>query len=535
MVHETGHRLPVLVDDGWVAKLLPYRPGHNDSGIGPSQSHHLVTILAGWCHTWESASLTLRVAHVARPFMEETVCIGEERACSGKYLGIGHPSQSLVALRTVCWNREVIGALSPDGVGYDAVDQFMTGCDDSCFQRFGDGGDGQRLDLPYLYLIGGRDGNEAVAEEGAMGMIIHEVLAVVKGVVQSHAFVLYAEVPTMHTSLRTVHAPALGTIAVVQDLCWQTGQYGASLGLEAECGHGRAVLSEIHDERLAGLECDGLSVSIVAQNNHLAIFHFFFILSLFLTTHALPDINLLGLQGEVLTQIHLCAFRWEYLTFELRVRLRFGELVHCRIARQLTGIVGFSVKDGGMFHRTGNARLPVVAVGAVVLLRPVSERHLQHASEGTLLTDHTLRIARCDNLVSPPAWRHLCRELVLRSLLLVEGCGHVVGKRPFGLGIVREAGLQDLFADESAIQIQFVNAQSCGHPLGRCDFLVVRDIGHKPAGTIGSPDHLVSASAHDWRIGSRYPLGMLPGGGFQTLGLLADVGMSIQTECHSRD
>ena len=59
VVHESVHRLPVLLHDGVVAKLLPDGPGHDDARVGPSQSHALVAILSQGSHAGESAVLVL--------------------------------------------------------------------------------------------------------------------------------------------------------------------------------------------------------------------------------------------------------------------------------------------------------------------------------------------------------------------------------------------------------------------------------------------------------------------------------------------
>ena len=40
MLHKAVHCLPVLVDDTYVAKLLPHGPRHNHACICPAQSHH---------------------------------------------------------------------------------------------------------------------------------------------------------------------------------------------------------------------------------------------------------------------------------------------------------------------------------------------------------------------------------------------------------------------------------------------------------------------------------------------------------------
>ena len=92
-----------------------------------------------------------------------------------------------------------------------------------------------------------------------MGVIVDEAIVAAEGVVDSDAVVLDAEVTTMDATLRTVHTTTLCTITIVQDLCGQTSQFCAFLGVEGERGNTRAVLSEIHHQRLTWLQGDGLT------------------------------------------------------------------------------------------------------------------------------------------------------------------------------------------------------------------------------------------------------------------------------------
>ena len=105
--------------DCGIVELFPYDPRNDDSCIGPSEAHHVVgrgAVLSDRCHSWKSAELRLGVAHVAHPFVEESVGIGKIRSSFGKHLCVGCPSQTFVALRTVGRDREVVGALAPYGV-----------------------------------------------------------------------------------------------------------------------------------------------------------------------------------------------------------------------------------------------------------------------------------------------------------------------------------------------------------------------------------------------------------------------------------
>ena len=101
VVHKQVHGVPALLNNLRVTELLPYRPGHDDSGIGPTQTHFLITVLRQGSHSGESAQTVLGVAHVTHPLVEELHGVSKERTGFGKHLCVCCPAQALVALRTV--------------------------------------------------------------------------------------------------------------------------------------------------------------------------------------------------------------------------------------------------------------------------------------------------------------------------------------------------------------------------------------------------------------------------------------------------
>ena len=108
MIHEEIHGIPVLVYDSGISELLPYGPWNDDSGICPSETHHVVAILGEGGDSRESAGLALGIAHVTHPFVEEGIRVGEEGSGFCEYLGVSRPSETLVALRTVGRYREIV-------------------------------------------------------------------------------------------------------------------------------------------------------------------------------------------------------------------------------------------------------------------------------------------------------------------------------------------------------------------------------------------------------------------------------------------
>ena len=92
MRHEFLHGFPVLDDYILVGELFPDCPGNDHSCIGPSQAHHVVSVLGEWCDSRESSHSALAVTHVTGPFMEEGVGVGEEGSGLREDLGVGCPT-----------------------------------------------------------------------------------------------------------------------------------------------------------------------------------------------------------------------------------------------------------------------------------------------------------------------------------------------------------------------------------------------------------------------------------------------------------
>ena len=85
---------------------------------------------------------------------------------------------------------------------------------------------------------------------------------------------------------------------------------------------------------------------------------------------------------------------------------------------------------------------------------------------------------------------------------------------------MRETRLEDFGAHRAAVHVEFIDAQSRGHPLGGDDFALVRDGRDEPAGTVGGA--LGVAFRHHRCVRSGNPLGRSPGGVVKRFG--ADAG-----------
>ena len=165
-----------------------------------------------------------------------------------------------------------------------------------------------------------------------------------------------------------------------------------------------------------------------------------------------------------------------------------------------------------MFHRTGNACLPVFHIRTVKFLATIRISQFQYATESRFLTDETFVSMRSDNLVCPPTRSDLGSELVLGACTCLERIGHIVSKRATGLHRMSITRLHELLTYQLSIHIDFIDTQTGRHPLGRSHLLFVLDSRNKPTGTIGCPvvHHITGLSCNDRSIYGRNPLGCFP-------------------------
>ena len=204
--------------------------------------------------------------------MEERAGVGEERSRFSKYLRVGRPSQSLIALRTVGGYRQVVGALSPEGVRDELINELVARGDDARLEVLGNRGDGDGDDGLYLYLLCCGDRGIAVAEERGVRAVGDEVVAAGKGIVDADSSLGNAQVVAVATAFRTVHAATLRTVAIVEQLGRQTSELRSLGSLEDEGRHGGTVLAKVDDERLAWFHRHHCSVLVLTQDNYFSVF-----------------------------------------------------------------------------------------------------------------------------------------------------------------------------------------------------------------------------------------------------------------------
>ena len=103
------------------------------------------------------------------------------------------------------------------------------------------------------------------------------------------------------------------------------------------------------------------------------------------------------------------------------------------MSKRLAGIILLAVENRSMLHRSGNSGLPSDSVSSESFHCAVGISHFQDASEGALLSIHSIMICRCDDLVRPPSRSDLCGKGVNLVLIRIESFGNVVCEGSFGL------------------------------------------------------------------------------------------------------
>ena len=189
-----------------------------------------------------------------------------------------------------------------------------------------------------------------------------------------------------------------------------------------------------------------------------------------------------------------------------------------------------------MGDRTGYRGTPMLAVGAVELLRSVGEGQFDDGAESALLAVHPFEVAFRDNLVGPPTRRHLCHKDVLLAFLLDESIGDVVGERAFGLGEMGEARPQDFLADELSVEEKVEHTECRCHPSGRLYLLFVGQFEGKPACPVGGTLYLVGPSYCHGCVFYGNPLCTLPSRIVEGLCALSDTFLRhCRGTCHEQD
>ena len=315
----------------------------------------------------------------------------------------------------------------------------------------------------------------------------------------------------MCAALRTVHTAFFRAIAVVQDFGRIADEFGALGGLEHEGRGGGGILAEVHHQGFPGIQLNGFAGLVGALDHHLSILHFFLFFRLHGTGYAFPDVNLYGLEREVRALIDFGTVIRQDFSREFRIHFRSFQQLGRLIAHGLAGIVFLAVEDAGVLDRAGDTGRPVLRVGAQQLLAAIGIGEFQHAAEGAFETLHGFQMAGGDNLIGPPAGRHLGAELVLLTGLQVQNGSDIVGEGPFGLGVMGKAGLKHFLPHQLAVHVEVVYAQAGGHPDGLLYLLFVLYGGQEPVGAGRAAIVFLAGAIGYGGIHHGNPLGGLPG------------------------
>ena len=119
-------------------------------------------------------------------------------------------------MRTVGGHREVVGALSPEDIGDEPVDEAVSGSDGARLRRFIDRGYGDGFNRLDTHVRSGRDGHETITIEGALGIERYEAWLGTEGVEELHTLVGNAQIGAVAAAFRPVHSTFLCSVAVVQ-------------------------------------------------------------------------------------------------------------------------------------------------------------------------------------------------------------------------------------------------------------------------------------------------------------------------------
>ena len=232
--HEFFHRFPVLIYDLDVIILFPDDPWNNDSGVSPTETHLIVSILGERSHSEVRSDLSLAVPHVAHPLMHEASCVGEECTGFSEDLCIRSPAKSLIALRTVSRNRQIVGIHSPQRIRNELIDQSVTGNDPSGFLFSRNRCDRDRLNRLDHHLFCRSYAHITVSEERASWSIFHIFPATGERIFQKHEIITHTEILPVTASFRAIHATRFCTISVIQDLRRKTSKNSSLSCLEDE-------------------------------------------------------------------------------------------------------------------------------------------------------------------------------------------------------------------------------------------------------------------------------------------------------------
>ena len=139
-----------------------------------------------------------------------------------------------------------------------------------------------------------------------------------------------------------------------------------------------------------------------------------------------------------------------------------------------------------MFHGPGDTCGPVCGICAKESFAAIGISELQNCAESTFVSHHSVAAVGGDDFIGPPAGGYLRGEDIICSGGLVEGVGYIIGIGALGLLRMSVAGLEEILSHGLAVEVEFVDSESCGHPFCRYHLAAVPDGGDEPACAVGA-------------------------------------------------
>src|SRR5262249_26550232 len=141
--HPRAHRGIVLGEKALVVVRLVNRPRYDNAGITPRRSG--ISYEHTRRYVGERARRRLSIADILEPLRHERRYIAIECRRRREDLGVAHPAKSLVALRAVGWNTQIVSAHTPIDIVLELIHHLVRtferagcikgGADDDTFDR----------------------------------------------------------------------------------------------------------------------------------------------------------------------------------------------------------------------------------------------------------------------------------------------------------------------------------------------------------------------------------------------------------------
>ena len=117
ILYPTAHKLEVILKEVLLAEKLVERDGRYSRNVAPACRNTSVVALEslGANSSYRTVLLLLK-SEISEPFFKEAARVVVYTCNAAEHLRVSRPAKSLVSLRTVCGNVEIVALLSPDDI-----------------------------------------------------------------------------------------------------------------------------------------------------------------------------------------------------------------------------------------------------------------------------------------------------------------------------------------------------------------------------------------------------------------------------------